>query len=97
VEGEKEAEKMAETLKIAEIRARVRCNSCFKFSWVTVAAGYNVNRIICGRCQKPNAVVCKFITIRPEHEGRACDARCQSSKSGNCECSCGGKNHGMTA
>lgn len=24
----------------------------------------------------------------------ACDGRCLSAKGGNCECSCGGKNHG---
>lgn len=80
-----------------EYRARVRCNSCFKFSWVTIAAGYDVNHVTCGRCNKPNAVVYKLITIRPEKPGPKCGGPCQSSKSGNCDCSCGGKNHGCSA
>ncbi len=27
-------------------------------------------------------------------EGKKCDARCTGAKGHNCECSCGGKNHG---
>jgi hypothetical protein len=86
---------MAETLKVAEIRARVRCYSCGKWAWVTAPNG--MHQVNCVRCGKFSAQVDKALDIRPEHEGRACDARCQSSKSGNCECSCGGKNHGMMA
>jgi hypothetical protein len=80
-----------------EYRARVRCNSCFRFSWVTVAAGYDVNHVTCGRCAQPNAVIYKLITIRAPHDGPKCAGPCQSSKSGDCECSCGGKNHGICA
>lgn len=29
------------------------------------------------------------------NESHACNAKCQSSKSGVCACSCGGKNHGI--
>jgi len=87
---------MAETV-VTEYRIRVRCNSCFRYSWVTVAAGYDVNHIACGRCGKANAVAYKIIGIKPEHAGPRCGGPCQSSKSGDCECSCGGKNHGMSA
>lgn len=81
-----------------EYRARVRCNSCFRFSWVTVADGYDVNHVTCGRCGQPNAVVYKRITIRPEKDhGPKCGGACQTSKSGDCECRCGGKNHGCAA
>jgi hypothetical protein len=80
-----------------EYRARVRCNSCFKFSWVTIEAGYDVNHNACGKCGQLNAVVYKLITIKPEHAGPRCAGPCQNSKSGECECSCGGKNHGLHA
>jgi hypothetical protein len=30
-------------------------------------------------------------TVAPEHK---CDIRCTSARGNNCECSCGGKNHG---
>ena len=86
------------TGKVTEYRVRARCNTCFKFSWATVAAGYNINHITCGRCGAQDAVGCKFIEIKAENpEGRACAGPCQSSKSGDCECSCGGKNHGVCA
>jgi hypothetical protein len=84
-------------MTVKEYRARVRCNSCFRFSWITVKEGYDVNHVTCGRCAKPDAVVCKLITIKAPHAGPKCGGPCQNSKSGNCECSCGGKNHGMTA
>ena len=89
--------KTPETTMKEECRVRVRCNSCFRFSWVTVAASYDVNHIVCGRCGQPNAVAYKVIRIKPEHEGKKCGEACQSSKSGDCDCSCGGKNHGCCA
>ena len=86
------------TTTTEEYRVRVRCNSCFKRSWVTVAAGFDVNHIACGICHKPDAVAFKFIQVRAEKtSGPKCGGPCQSSKSGNCECVCGGKNHGMCA
>lgn len=30
--------------------------------------------------------------LNPEHK---CDARCMSAKGGDCECGCGGRNHGI--
>jgi hypothetical protein len=90
--------KMNETEKALGFRVRVRCNSCFRYSWVTVDAGYDVNHVVCGRCGQPNAVVTKLIEIKPERtDGRKCSGACQSSKSGDCDCSCGGKNHGICA
>ena len=80
-----------------EYRARVRCNACFRFSWATVAAGYDVNHVTCGRCGKPDSMVCKLIEIQSPHDGPKCAGPCQNSKSGDCECSCGGKNHGICA
>lgn len=41
----------------------------------------------CGRPRKSATVS----GIRTEHK---CDARCEASTSGKCECSCGGANHG---
>jgi hypothetical protein len=32
--------------------------------------------------------------LKPE---QPCDARCTNARGHNCECSCGGKNHGMAA
>lgn len=43
----------------------------------------------CGRTRKANEVNGQ----RSEHK---CDARCLGSKSGKCECSCGGANHGAS-
>lgn len=87
------------TVKTAtEYRLRVRCNSCFKRSWVTAPDGFDVNRLPCALCGEKNAVAFKFITIRAEKVGgKMCAGPCQSSKSGDCECSCGGKNHGVCA
>lgn len=42
----------------------------------------------CGKARKANAVAGK---LSLKHE---CNAKCLSSHSGICECSCGGKNHG---
>ena len=80
-------------------RVRVRCNSCFRFSWITHPDPRSViNNLPCGRCGQPNAVLYKLIQIRPEKDhGPKCGGACQSSKSGDCECRCGGKNHGCAA
>ena len=41
----------------------------------------------CGRARKSATVT----GIRTDHK---CDARCEASTSGKCECACGGANHG---
>jgi len=43
---------------------------------------------VCGAARRAVAVVGK---VSPRH---VCNAKCLSSTSGKCECSCGGKNHG---
>jgi hypothetical protein len=89
---------MNTTTEVTEYRVRVRCNSCFRNSWVTVQAGFDCNHVPCGRCGKPDAVDFKRIPIRAEKDhGPKCAGPCQSSKSGDCECRCGGKNHGICA
>lgn len=44
----------------------------------------------CGKARRATAVRGKFSA---KHE---CNAKCLSSHSGVCECSCGGKNHGAS-
>jgi len=44
----------------------------------------------CGRARRAQAVVGKFSA---KH---VCNAKCLSSHSHKCECSCGGKNHGAS-
>ena len=40
----------------------------------------------------------KWDTVRGSYnEEKFCDGRCMGAKGPNCECSCGGENHGMNA
>jgi hypothetical protein len=39
--------------------------------------------------------VTRVIAYKPDGSKHKCDSRCQSAKGGNCECSCGGKYHGI--
>lgn len=39
--------------------------------------------------------VTRIIRFDESGSGHKCDARCQSAKGGQCECECGGKNHGI--
>ena len=36
----------------------------------------------------------KSATVKGVRSAHVCDARCEAATGGNCECSCGGKNHG---
>ena len=47
----------------------------------------------CRGCGKARRVVAVIGKISPKH---VCNAKCLSSTSGKCECSCGGKNHGAS-
>lgn len=38
--------------------------------------------------------VTRIIRFNPEGSNHKCDGRCLNAKRGDCECSCGGKNHG---
>lgn len=46
---------------------------------------------ICATCNKMMDFGQLKGYLRPEHK---CDARCTSARGHNCECSCGGENHG---
>jgi len=46
------------------------------------------------RCPEHNTVM-YFVRVNYVHkEGHKCDARCMNARGHNCECSCGGVNHG---
>lgn len=76
-------------------RLRVGCPFCKKFLWMTAESYTDVT---CPGCQKQVAgYVRKILALKPEHDGPKCGGACQVSKSGDCECSCGGKNHGIRA
>lgn len=38
--------------------------------------------------------VARFVSYNPNGSKHKCDSRCLNAKGGNCECSCGGANHG---
>jgi hypothetical protein len=38
--------------------------------------------------------VTRIINYNPEGKQHKCDGRCVNAKRGDCECSCGGENHG---
>lgn len=37
----------------------------------------------------------RVVAYNPNGSKHACDARCRTAKGHNCECSCGGVNHGI--
>lgn len=49
---------------------------------------------ICADCQKMMSFGALKAFVNPDHK---CDARCTSARGHNCECSCGGANHGVAA
>lgn len=76
-------------------RLRIGCPFCKKFYWMSADNYTDVKCPTCG-----NQVACysrKILPIKPEHGGKKCGGACQASKSGDCDCSCGGKNHGICA
>jgi hypothetical protein len=46
-------------------------------------------------CSAPTFPVTRRIYFKRNPSLHKCDARCQHAKGHNCECSCGGKNHGI--
>lgn len=56
--------------------------------------GGDVEMGICKGCGKMMDFGILKAFLRPEHK---CDARCTSARGHNCECSCGGANHGCAA
>lgn len=55
--------------------------------------GGDVEMGICDGCGKMMQPGLLKGFVRPEH---ICDARCMGSRGPNCECSCGGANHGKS-
>jgi hypothetical protein len=49
---------------------------------------------ICSTCDKMMSYGVLKAFLNPDHK---CDARCTSARGHNCECSCGGVNHGVAA
>jgi hypothetical protein len=49
---------------------------------------------ICKGCGRMMSFGVLKAFLRPKHK---CDARCTSARGHNCECSCGGVNHGIAA
>jgi hypothetical protein len=45
-------------------------------------------------CSAPTFPVARIIFRKARPSNHKCDARCRHAKGRNCECSCGGKNHG---
>lgn len=56
--------------------------------------GGDVEMGICTSCRKMMTFGALKAVYSPEHK---CDARCTSARGHNCECACGGKNHGVAA
>lgn len=54
--------------------------------WVGWAAGAKHNEYL---------PVTRIIAYNPQGSKHKCDARCRCAKGGNCECSCGGRFHGI--
>lgn len=56
--------------------------------------GGDVEFGICSGCNRMMTFGVLKAFLRPDHK---CDARCTSARGHNCECSCGGVNHGIAA
>ena len=49
-----------------------------------------------GRCVKCNSLNFDYNKVEGKVTGHVCGAKCIGAKSGTCECSCGGANHGIS-
>jgi hypothetical protein len=56
--------------------------------------GGDIEMGICATCHKMMSFGTLKAFVNPDHK---CDARCTSARGHNCECSCGGVNHGVAA
>ena len=56
--------------------------------------GGDVEMGICPSCHKMMSFGVLKAYVNPDHK---CDARCTSARGHNCECACGGVNHGVAA
>jgi hypothetical protein len=46
------------------------------------------------RAEKCCGARLKWVTVRAKKTEHECDSRCRNAKGGDCDCSCGGVNHG---
>lgn len=72
-----------------------RCSDCLR----VVAVNERVGEAKCGVCNGRMECMGQVIgsTLATVGTACACDARCTHAKGPNCECSCGGENHGTGA
>lgn len=49
-----------------------------------------------GRCPQCNSLFIEGNKVEGKVTEHVCNAKCMSAKSGQCECSCGGANHGCS-
>lgn len=48
------------------------------------------------RCPKCNSNAVTFVHVNGKVTDHVCDARCMNAKGQDCECQCGGENHGKS-
>lgn len=72
----------------------VRCRLCLSIAAVD-AVSLPKGEMKCGACQGPIEIMGRVNGCTSDLETRCkCDARCTNAKGPNCDCSCGGVNHG---
>jgi hypothetical protein len=72
----------------------VRCRLCLSIAAVD-AISLPKGTLVCAGCDGPVEVMDRVRGCTSNLESRCkCDARCTNAKGPNCDCSCGGKNHG---
>lgn len=72
----------------------VRCRLCLSIAAIE-AQSLPKGEMKCGACQGPIEIMGRVDGCTSHLDTRCkCDARCTNAKGPNCDCSCGGKNHG---
>jgi hypothetical protein len=72
----------------------VRCRLCLSIGAVD-AISLPKGTLVCSGCDGPIEIMGRVDGCTSHLETRCkCDARCTNAKGPNCDCSCGGKNHG---
>jgi hypothetical protein len=72
----------------------VRCRLCLSTATIE-AVSLPKGEMKCGACQGPIEIMGRVNGCTSHLETRCkCDARCTNAKGPNCDCSCGGANHG---
>src|SRR5688572_14840449 len=76
----------------------VRCRLCLSIAAID-AISLPKGEIQCSACTGPIEIMGRVKDTRLVMDAKvcACDGRCTHAKGPNCDCSCGGKNHGTGA